>query len=360
MKIVFFVRDLGLGGVERCVALVAEGLAARGFDVTVALLGGNCNLWEKHTAGVRVASLAQCWHGRKPWTWPAGWRAARRLVSDADVVIAATFLMPLYMAWAATRGLNKRLIAWVHGPKAELDAFARMNPIHRTACQFIYRRVREIVCVSEHARDSLARWLGKSVPAGWRVMPNFVEPMTPRAVRQPGSPLELLFVGRIAVEKQPHLWLDTLQALARRGIAARLTVVGDGPLQDWLAGEAGRRGLSESLVLAGRRDDVADFLRAADLLLLTSSFEGCPLVVLEAMQAGLPVVSTNAGGVYELFADRRDDFIAAQASGEALAATIAAQLPRYAELVEWERRRAQDYAPDALLDKWADLAKSSY
>ena len=118
--------------------------------------------------------------------------------------------------------------------------------------------------------------------------------------------------------------------------------------------------MSESLVFTGRRDDVADFLRAADLLLLTSSFEGCPLVVLEAMQAGLPVVSTNAGGVYELFADRRDDFIAAQASGEALAATIAAQLPRYAELVEWERRRAQDYAPDALLDKWADLAKSSY
>ncbi len=360
MKIVFFVRDLGLGGVERCVALVAEGLVARGFDVTVALLGGNRNLWQKYTTDVRVVSLAEVWNGRKPWSWPAGWRAARRLAKEADVVIAATFLMPLYMAWAATLGLNKRLIAWVHGPKAELDAFARMNPIHRTACQFIYRRVREIVCVSGHARDSLSRWLGKPVLAGWRVMPNFVEPMTPRAARQPGSPLELLFVGRIAVEKQPHLWLDTLQALARRGIAARLTVVGDGPLQDWLAGEAGRRGLSESLILAGRRDNVADYLRAADLLLLTSSFEGCPLVVLEAMQAGLPVVSTNAGGVYELFGERRTDFIAEQASGEALAATIAAQLPRYAELAEWEQQRARDYAPDVLLDKWAGLIKSSY
>lgn len=368
MKVVFLVRDLGLGGVERCVALVAEGLAQRGFDIHILLLGGSRNLWGKHLVGVTLHDLSGVWQGRQPWTWPRGWRAARGVLRDADVVIAATFLMPLYMAWAASLGLGKRLIGWVHGPKAELDAFARMHPIHRHACQMLYRRIGELVFVSAHARDSMARWIGLPVQAGWRVLPNFVEPpslLSPSPCGGEGwgegvtKPLQILFVGRIAEEKQPHLWLDTLEALQAQGIAARLTIVGDGPLQGWLSDEASRRNLREQLDFAGRRDNVADYLLRADVLLLTSSFEGCPLVVLEAMQQGLPVVSTHAGGVYELFGERMDDFIATETSGPALAGKIIAQLPRQTELSAWLRMRASHYTPQASLAQWMALLQPS-
>lgn len=385
MKILFMVRDLGLGGVERCVALVSEGLAARGFEVTIAMLGGNRNLWQKHTDSVRVVDLSTVWHGRKPWTWLAGWRAARALAKESDVVIASTFLMPLYMGWASTLGLRKRLIAWVHGPKYELDAFARMNPVHRNACQFIYRRVPEILCVSGHTRDSLARWLKMPVQPGWKVMPNFVAPAQPsppaslpqagegskvpdEAVDTPSSlagegwregakrPLQLLFTGRIAEEKQPHLWLDTLEALARRGLPAELTVLGLGPLQGWVESEAARRKLT--VHVHNQIGGVEEFMRRADWLLLTSSFEGFGLVVLEAMQLGLPVVSTDSGGVNDFFQDRVAEFVAAEASGEALAALIAGQLPRYAEIAAWEQQRARGYAPGILLEKWTRLLEN--
>lgn len=362
MKLLFMVRDLGLGGVERCVALVSERLVEHGFDVTIAMLGGNRNLWQAHTTKVRVVDLSGTWHGKQPWTWLSGWRAARALAKEADVVIAATFLMPLYMAWAATLGQGKRLIAWVHGPKAELDAFARMNPIHRTACQMLYRRIPELIFVSDHARQSMSRWIELPSQPGWQVLPNFVEaqPAHPVSGARPRDPLRLLFVGRIAEEKQPLLWLDTLQVLAARGVAAHLTIVGDGPLQGWLADEAQRRQLLDHLEFAGRRDNVTDYLHAADILLLTSNFEGCPLVVLEAMQVGLPVVSTNAGGVYELFGERQDDFIVQQSSGEAIAAKIAAQLPHHAELAAWLMVRARNYTPEALLEKWMTLLKSPH
>ena len=165
MKVVFLVRDLGLGGVERCVTLVAAGLVARGIDARIVMLGGQRNVWE--ASAVPVIDLSAHWHSKKPWTWLCGWRATRAQLADADVVIAATFLLPLYMGWAATRGLSARFIAWVHGPMAELDAFARMNPIHRFACQFIYRRMAELLFVSDHSRQSLARWLGMPVQAGW-------------------------------------------------------------------------------------------------------------------------------------------------------------------------------------------------
>lgn len=362
MKIVFFVRDLGLGGVERCVTLVAAGLAACGFDITIALLGGSRNLWAAQTDSVRVVDLSTVWHGKKPWTWLAGWRAARALAKDADVVIAATFLMPLYMAWAATIGLKKRLIGWVHGPMAELDAFARMNPIHRTACQFIYRRMAEILCVSDHTRQSLARWLGMPVQPGWQVMPNFVEALpaqsAPVATNKPYSPLQLLFVGRIAEEKQPHLWLDTLEALAARGLPAELTVLGEGPLQNWVKDEAARRRLT--VHFCGQIGGVSEFMRRADWLLLTSRFEGFGLVVLEAMQVGLPVVSTDSGGVNDFFQHRVGEFVVVEATGAALAAKIAAQLPQHAEIGAWLTNRARDFEPAVLLGKWVALLEENH
>ncbi|MDR3412229.1 MAG: glycosyltransferase [Formivibrio sp.] len=362
MKIVFFVRDLGLGGVERCVTLVAAGLAARGFDVTIAMLGGKRNLWTAQTDSVRVVDLSSRWHGKKPWTWLAGWRAARALAREADVAIAATFLMPLYMAWAATLGLKKRLIGWVHGPMQELDNFARMNPIHRAACRFIYRRLPEILCVSDHTRQSFARWLGLPVQAGWQVMPNFVEALSadsaPAASREPQAPLQLLFVGRIAEEKQPHLWLDTLEALAARSLAAELTILGEGPLQDWVKSEALRRQLT--VHFHGQIGGVSEFMRRADWLLLTSRFEGFGLVVLEAMQVGLPVVSTDSGGVNDFFQNRVNEFVVQEATGAALAAKIAAQLPQHAEIGKWLKNRAQDYALEVLLGKWVALLKKGH
>ncbi|GHD66845.1 glycosyltransferase [Jeongeupia chitinilytica] len=359
MRLLFVVRDLGLGGVERCVVLVGSWLAAHGFEVSVAMMGGSRNLWGTRSAALNIVDLSGTWHPKKPWTWPAGWGALRGLARRHDVVIAATFLMPLYITWAATRGLGKRVLGWVHGPLFEVDERARMNPIHRRACQFIYRRLGELVFVSAHARDSMSKWLatepGQGVPPGWRVIPNFVEAQPLRPAGLPHRPARLLFVGRVAEEKQPALWLDALVALANAGHAATLTVVGDGPLLPWLEDEAARRGLVDRLIVAGRQDDVGPWLANADWLLLTSLFEGCPLVVLEAMQAGLPVVSTRAGGVYELFAGRDVDFVTAEPTGAALAALIVAQAPHHAELAAWLRQRSEAYSPDALGARWLQL-----
>ncbi|WP_027469847.1 glycosyltransferase [Deefgea rivuli] len=362
MKIAIFLRDLGLGGVERCAVLVGEALAARGFAVTLVLLGGHRNLWTSRIHQVQVVDLSNAWQPLKPWTWLAGWRAARRIAREHDVVIAGTFLLPLYMAYAATRGLKKRVIGWVHGPFYELDQFAKMNPVHRAACQFAYRRLDELIFVSNHAKDSMARWLKCSAKDAWQVLPNFVDAAQsiPTAVpRISNSPLRIVFIGRIATEKQPHLWLDTLAALNAKKVAAYLTIVGDGPLEDWLKKEVEQRGLSEQITFAGRQENVSSYLGEADVLLLTSSFEGCPLVVLEAMPIGVLLASTNAGGVYELFAERRDEFVVDEASGDALANLIIAQQTHAAELSVWLKQRAEHYSQAALIERWVALLEDA-
>jgi len=130
-------------------------------------------------------------------------------------------------------------------------------------------------------------------------------------------------------------------------------VLGEGPLHDWVQAEAARRQLSVRIL--GHIGGVEDYMRAADWLVLTSNFEGFGLVVLEAMQVGLPVVTTNSGGVCDFFAGRQDEFVTTEASGDALAKLIEAQLPRYPEIADWCIRRAQDYAPRRMLDEWESL-----
>ncbi|WP_348946091.1 glycosyltransferase [Chitinibacter sp. FCG-7] len=361
-KVAIFLRDLGLGGVERCAVLVGEGLAAQGFEVTLVLLGGSRNLWASRIKNIKVLDLSSQWQPLKPLTWLAGWRAARQVVREHDVLIAGTFLLPLYMAYAASLGLGKRVLGWVHGPFYELDAFARMNVVHRRACQFVYRRLKELVFVSEHARTSMARWLEQAPSASWQVLPNFVDAqqgLLPRIEREAGAPLRLLFVGRIAEEKQPQLWLDTLVALNMQGVAAQLTIVGDGPLEADLQAAVQDRRLTSQVVFAGRRENVGEYLANADVLLLTSGFEGCPLVVLESMPIGLLVASTNAGGVYELFGDgsnsRRDDFVVPEATGEALARLIVRQQGQRQLLQNFLQQRAAHYSQARILQQWAHL-----
>jgi glycosyltransferase involved in cell wall biosynthesis len=75
--------------------------------------------------------------------------------------------------------------------------------------------------------------------------------------------------------------------------------VGEGDARDELSREVHRLGLSESVHFAGRQQDVAPWLRAADLFTLTSLNEGMPISIMEAMAVGLPVVATAVGGVAE-------------------------------------------------------------
>ncbi len=111
----------------------------------------------------------------------------------------------------------------------------------------------------------------------------------------------VLTVSRLAPQKNLAMVLDV--AARVRDVAPRLTfaVVGDGPERPGLQQRIDADGLP--VVLAGRRDDIADLLAAADLALITSTWEARALVAQEALLAGLPLVSTRVGGLEELVGD---------------------------------------------------------
>jgi glycosyltransferase involved in cell wall biosynthesis len=114
----------------------------------------------------------------------------------------------------------------------------------------------------------------------------------------------LLTVARLAAQKGLPVLLEAVAevaAAADRSVVA--VVAGDGPLAGTLAAELAGRADPVPVRLLGARDDVADLLAAADVLVMPSRWEGQPLAVQEALRAGLPVVATDVGGTAEVTGD---------------------------------------------------------
>ncbi len=116
----------------------------------------------------------------------------------------------------------------------------------------------------------------------------------------------LLFVGNLLPVKNPGMLVAALQQLnqarALRGLrGAILNIIGSGPLEAQLRHRAETLGLSGSIHFLGRQPptEVARHMNAADVFCLASWNEGFPNVILEAMACGLPVVSTDVGGIRE-------------------------------------------------------------
>lgn len=111
-------------------------------------------------------------------------------------------------------------------------------------------------------------------------------------------------VGRLAIEKDQATFVRALAALRASGVAALGVIVGDGPCEPSLRALVGELGLQDVVSFLGPRNDVRRVIAGLDLLALTSTVEGFPNVILEAGFLGVPVVSSDVGGVMDVTADR--------------------------------------------------------
>ena len=131
-------------------------------------------------------------------------------------------------------------------------------------------------------------------------------------------------VGRVAVEKNHALLLRAMAPLL--GPKVRLIVAGDGPLMAPLSELAKTLGITEVAHLLGVRRDVPAVLNALDVFVMSSDTEGLPLVVLEAMATGLPVVSTSVGGIPDVLEEGQTGFLVPPGDEAALRERVKALL----------------------------------
>jgi glycosyltransferase involved in cell wall biosynthesis len=140
-----------------------------------------------------------------------------------------------------------------------------------------------------------------------------------------GIPGDAPVVGTVAVlkpQKSPLDFVETAGRVAREFPAARFVMVGDGELRPAVERAVRDAGLSGRFTLAGWRAEIPDLLRAFDVFLLTSRWEGLPKVVPQALIAGVPVVATAANGTAEIVDEGVDGFLAAPGDVDTLSARV--------------------------------------
>jgi glycosyltransferase involved in cell wall biosynthesis len=132
----------------------------------------------------------------------------------------------------------------------------------------------------------------------------------------------ILFAGRLDPIKDPELAIDGLAELHRRGTTARLVVAGSGDLQAALLEQAKRQAVAAFVHFIGDvpRDRLAEIMRVADVLLLTSRAEGGgPRVVVESLASGTPAVATPVGEVQRTVSHRGNGWLVAERTASAVA-----------------------------------------
>jgi glycosyltransferase involved in cell wall biosynthesis len=157
-------------------------------------------------------------------------------------------------------------------------------------------------------------------------------------------------VGRLSAEKGHDELIAAFRALLADGPRARmrLLLVGDGGERELLRARAAD--LGDRVLFAGHQADAWPWFCIADLFALPSHTEGSPLVLFEAMQAGLPIVATRVGSVPEVVNDGVDARLIAPRDVAALTAALAqlrADPAAARRLGQAARRRIDDFSPDA-------------
>jgi glycosyltransferase involved in cell wall biosynthesis len=209
----------------------------------------------------------------------------------SDVALLASRLGGDGWSWSFT----------MHGPTELFDVRE-----HRLAEKVELARL--VVCISEYARSQL---MGLVAPPHWDKLHVVHCGVDLGAVRMrerrdgDRGALEILSVGRLVPVKGHSLLVEALAELRRRGVDARLTIVGDGPRLRELRSLAARLGVDDRVELPGAvgQDAIGGYYARADAFALPSFAEGLPVVLMEAMASGLPVVATHIAGVPELVED---------------------------------------------------------
>jgi glycosyltransferase involved in cell wall biosynthesis len=298
MRIVHTESSCGWGGQELRILTEAQGLVARGHEITL-LTPREARIHDAALArGLPVVALPIA---RKS---PAGALALRRWLAahPADVVNTHSSTDSWLAALAcATLGRAPAIVRTRHISAPVPDNFAT---------RWLYvRATRHIVTTGEALRERLVRDNGyppqsiTSVPTGidaQRFSPGDRE----AARRATGLPAGRTLVGIVATLRSWKGHLHLVEAFAPLPGAPVLVIVGDGPMRERIEAKARELGLGERVVMAGNQADVVPWLRSLDVFALPSyANEGVPQALVQAMLCGLPCVTTDVGSIGEVARD---------------------------------------------------------
>lgn len=297
IQIMFAIPGLDRGGPDRVLFEVLTKLDRRRFAPSLLVSTRAGHYFSKLPADIPVTVV----DGRYP-AIPAlrhVRRAEPRVVfATQRMILTLGFVSPAFPR--ATRVVMRQ----ANDVSADWGALVEKSPIkHRLSRGLLFsslKRADAVVCQSEAMRRDLQTLLGERAHLHVIANPVDVEAVGRAAqanqVTLPGAPA-LVSVGRLAAQKGYDLLLPAIAEVRTRHPQLHLTIFGDGPDHAALEAQAASLGLASHVTFAGQTaEPPLPAVRAADLFVLASRYEGFPNAALEALACGTPVVLTDCPG----------------------------------------------------------------
>lgn len=319
------VLEVDRGGLETMCADLAIELVGRGIRSVVIGLDRGGGLEPRLAAhGVEFVSMG----GRRLRDPRFYVRVASTIKGFRPSAVHTHSFGPLvYAVPARWMGAGSRLVNTEHSIEYLLP-----RPDFRRVLHFMSRSIDQFVVLGQRMRRYYQDEIGVDA-ARLRVIPNGVAPLdvatasqraAARAALGLGDGFLVTTVGRLAPEKNFPMLVDAFARATATEPTARLVFVGDGSERAALEQQAAKAGVADRVHFLGWRKDVAALLPAFDLFVLSSFSEGLPMSMLEAMSAGVPIVSTAVGDIPEVITDGETGHLVPGADTEALANAIGA------------------------------------
>lgn len=328
-QIVFLGSQMEVAGAQRMLLSQARWFHKNGYSVKAIFfydkqqLGEN---WQREN----VFSVVALGHGKpSPFALLAALINLFRMLRGTDVLISFTphsNLLSLPIAWLARVPIrigthhghiegSSKTLSWLHGRLTNSRICSAMVAVSA--------QVREYEIEREGARANRII-----------VIENGIEPFQDVEIlkrnrdqvrKQIGIEADttlLLTVGRLTIQKGHTILLDAVPEIIKKHPKVKFVFAGDGPQKQTLQAKVSELDLADYVKFLGVWSEIPRLLFAADIFVQPSLWEGLSLALLEALQAGLPVVATRVEGVVDVVEDERHAILVAANDSAALATGI--------------------------------------
>jgi glycosyltransferase involved in cell wall biosynthesis len=309
-KVLFIYGPLNAGGAERVLLDYLQNLDRDTYDISLCLIVDGGTLLHEVPVDIQTFSLFQSYN----WYYKLAYRISiwfgldflfkrilkQKINRNYDVIISFLEGMPLKMH--SLMDLKAKNYTWVH---ADLD-------LHRyTQANFYngdelaaYKKMDKIILVSKNAENSFL----KRFPSLKKKTVVVFNPIHIKKVCSLVSELEfnndkifkIVSVGRLTAPKQIDRLLHVAQKFIKSVVSLKFYIIGDGELRIDLEKLAKELQVEHLVTFLGYQANPYPYIKSADILVSTSSYEGFGLVLCEAMALGVPVVSTKTAGPMEI------------------------------------------------------------
>lgn len=300
MRVLQIITSLMIGGAEHLVVQITQILRNQGYEVDVCLLDGEETALyrELESSGCVIYSLSKkrCFYN------PEFILKLRRIMKGYDVIHTHNSSPQLFAA-IANVGLKKRLVTTEHNT----DNRKRKNPLLRVIDRWMYERYEKIICISPKTEERLRIYLNNNkssfrlitISNGINVA-SFQKAQVAYDIR-PANKFVVTMVGAFRAQKDHKTLIDAMNHLPRDKF--QLWLIGDGDLRDKMQDYANRTLQKKDIIFWGNRADIPQMLKASDIVVLSSHWEGFGLAAVEGMAAGKPVIASDVDGLREVVKD---------------------------------------------------------